>query len=323
MPFGLRKNLPSYIPAGQFATALIDLVARGGVTPPTYAQTGAPPSGLAASVPLTVATLREAAASFPNERIKRAVIVALDNAQGDLAAVKKNIEDWFNGSMDRVSGWYKRRTQKILFVIGFAAAAVLNIDALTVAQRLSHDELLRKAAVAQAERITAPAAAQSTPPASAAATATAPNAAAVAPGIPADLARKNVRELNGMLKNIGYPIGWENWKPKEAPLACTQGRLCWQEIYAPAVLKMLLGWLITALAVMLGAPFWFDVLSKFMVVRSTMKPRPKSPEEVSEDRAGAAPPAPRGSPPPPKAQKPKVAFEPHEWSSGAPDRGVI
>ena len=42
------------------------------------------------------------------------------------------------------------------------------------------------------------------------------------------------------------------------------------------------GWLITALAVMLGAPFWFDVLNKFMVIRSTVKPREKSQEEGSE-----------------------------------------
>jgi hypothetical protein len=45
-----------------------------------------------------------------------------------------------------------------------------------------------------------------------------------------------------------------------------------------------LGWLITALAVMLGAPFWFDVLNKFMVIRSTVKPYEKSPPEASEDR---------------------------------------
>lgn len=33
------------------------------------------------------------------------------------------------------------------------------------------------------------------------------------------------------------------------------------------------GWLITAIAATLGTPFWFDVLSKVMVVRSTVKPR--------------------------------------------------
>ena len=37
---------------------------------------------------------------------------------------------------------------------------------------------------------------------------------------------------------------------------------------------------------MLGAPFWFDVLNKFMVIRATVKPREKSPDEASEDRGG-------------------------------------
>jgi hypothetical protein len=45
----------------------------------------------------------------------------------------------------------------------------------------------------------------------------------------------------------------------------------------------LLGWLFTALALSLGAPFWFDLLNKFMVVRSTIKPREKSGVERSKD----------------------------------------
>jgi hypothetical protein len=43
------------------------------------------------------------------------------------------------------------------------------------------------------------------------------------------------------------------------------------------------GWLLTALAISLGAPFWFDMLNKFIVVRSTVKPKEKSPEEKSKD----------------------------------------
>jgi len=44
-----------------------------------------------------------------------------------------------------------------------------------------------------------------------------------------------------------------------------------------------LGWLLTALAISLGAPFWFDMLNKFIVVRPTVKPKEKSPEEKSKD----------------------------------------
>ncbi|MFL5618777.1 MAG: hypothetical protein ACJ79A_10340 [Gemmatimonadaceae bacterium] len=53
----------------------------------------------------------------------------------------------------------------------------------------------------------------------------------------------------------------------------------WAYVFEPLV-----GWTLAALAAMLGAPFWFDLLNKVMVVRSTVKPHEKSPEESSEDR---------------------------------------
>lgn len=51
---------------------------------------------------------------------------------------------------------------------------------------------------------------------------------------------------------------------------------------------MAVGWLITAFAVMLGAPFWFDALNKLMVIRGTVKPNEKSPPEGSKDAQPAA-----------------------------------
>jgi hypothetical protein len=45
----------------------------------------------------------------------------------------------------------------------------------------------------------------------------------------------------------------------------------------------LAGLLLTGLAISQGAPFWFDILNKFMVIRSTVKPREKSHEEKSKD----------------------------------------
>ena len=48
-------------------------------------------------------------------------------------------------------------------------------------------------------------------------------------------------------------------------------------------LERVLGWLLTGCAVSLGAPFWFDLLNKFVVVRSTVKPFEKSADEKSKD----------------------------------------
>lgn len=41
---------------------------------------------------------------------------------------------------------------------------------------------------------------------------------------------------------------------------------------AAGTLSLFMGWVMTAFAVTLGAPFWFDVLGKLMMVRSTLKP---------------------------------------------------
>lgn len=46
----------------------------------------------------------------------------------------------------------------------------------------------------------------------------------------------------------------------------------------------LAGIFLTALAVSQGAPFWFDLLNKIIVIRSTVKPKEKSPEQPSKDK---------------------------------------
>src|SRR6185436_16022170 len=52
-----------------------------------------------------------------------------------------------------------------------------------------------------------------------------------------------------------------------------------------AGMMALAGWLLTIFGISLGAPFWFDVLNKFIVVRATVKPAEKSANEASKDSA--------------------------------------
>jgi hypothetical protein len=74
---------------------------------------------------------------------------------------------------------------------------------------------------------------------------------------------KAVEDLEG----LGLPIGWNPDKLPSSP-------------YEWAL--RLLGILLTSLAVSLGAPFWFDLLNRFIVVRSTVKPTEKSPPDKSK-----------------------------------------
>ena len=124
-----RKHLPSYLPTRSFALALVDQVAQGKLA--DRSSRGSVP---AAATP--VQQLRMLVEGIQNEQVRTALIHAIDTAGGDIDAVTANLETWFDNAMDRVSGWYKRRSQRIIFALGLGTALLLNVNTITVAQSL-------------------------------------------------------------------------------------------------------------------------------------------------------------------------------------------
>lgn len=77
-------------------------------------------------------------------------------------------------------------------------------------------------------------------------------------------AAANVQTIQD-LQQLGLPLGWHQWPG-----------LSWWWV------PHLLGWLITALLVMLGAPFWFDALSRLVSLRTSgTKPPPAAQDQAS------------------------------------------
>ena len=246
-------KLPSYIPSRTFALALMDIALPPRADQPGGAAgaAGVAPAAEGGGAPHPVAALRVAVAQIDNAQVRGALLPLIDAAGADAVRVRENIEGWYNTSMDRVSGWYKRRTHIIVFVIGLVIAAALNVDTISITRRLGADEKLRSAMVDAA-----------------AATVKENPIGADSGKTPEQKVEAQLKELNAI---AGLPIGWSSGAPPLSADGATQ------------VLQALPGWLITAFAVSLGAPFWFDLLNKFMVVRSTVKPHEKSPEEKSND----------------------------------------
>ena len=77
--------------------------------------------------------------------MQRALLAAIDTAQGDLDRARANIEAWYDSAMDRLSGWYKRTTHWILFGIALVLAVALNIDTLAIADYLYRQDAAREA----------------------------------------------------------------------------------------------------------------------------------------------------------------------------------
>lgn len=68
----------------------------------------------------------------------------------DVEKFKLKIEQWFDDTMDRASGWYKRYTQYILFIIGFIIAIIFNVDTIAIYKILSKDKVAREQLVQMA-----------------------------------------------------------------------------------------------------------------------------------------------------------------------------
>lgn len=232
-------NLPSYIPPSNFAWALINVIREEGGQAVTVQQDAA----------AALQSIRQAAQelALKNEKVGKPIVAMIDAAEGDFSKFSKSIENWYNSAMDRVSGWYKNKTQKILFGIGLVLAVSLNADTIRIVRDLSESDALRQSVVAAAQSAKAP---DSSDP---------------------DALQGQMKNLStdiSSVEGLGIPLGWRGKASLPGPF------LDW--------LGMFGGWILTAIAVSLGAPFWFDLLNKFMVVRSTVKPREKSPEEPSK-----------------------------------------
>jgi hypothetical protein len=188
-----------------------------------------------------------------------------------LEIAKKNIGQWYDDAMDRVSGAYKRWSQLSLLVIGFVVAAVLGIDTIAIGKALQTNPALRAAAVKAADAYVndhqkpkdAGAPVQGSGQGS---RAPAPPGAAVdssrAPVTPSPAeVEKRLNEVRQQLAGLDFPFSPASQRTGTLPewLWCHLG-----------------GFLLTALATSLGAPFWFDLLNRFVNLRAAgKKPEPQ------------------------------------------------
>jgi len=213
-----RKGRPSYISPGTFALALLDNFL---------------PQNRTAGVTV-LQEIRAEVNDLPEINAKRALLLLIDEANGDLTKARSNVETWFNETMERVNGWYVRKVQLILLVLALAFSVALNADTLFIANALSRDSGVRSAIAA---------AAQDSVKVTSANEGTSPVARIVA--------------FQNDLADLKAPVDWQNKIPTDTWGWLAKG----------------FGWVITGLAVSLGAPFWFDVLNKITNIRASGSPR--------------------------------------------------
>jgi len=277
-----ERHDPAYIPARDFAQALVAAVA-------------APEGDNRTQVRSPKDKLTQVTARVTNSSkdipcgVRSLIADQLDGVKGNdaekLEQLQKKLEDLFNDAMDRLSGFYKRQAKKLVLVWAIAVALGLNADTFAFARTLWTDETVRAAVVAKAEAVAAEESLPCVEPSPGSSPSPTPSPS---PPTSAGLTETLECEVKAVqdIRGLGIPLGWPDWPwnlsqpgvkdDPRTPLSCGD----W-------ILK-LLGIAVTVLALVQGAPFWFDTLNKLVDIRATgRRPSDASGGSVTQPGSGS------------------------------------
>jgi hypothetical protein len=189
----------------------------------------------------------------------------LTQGETELARARKNVERWFDDSMDRVSGAFKRYSQTMALLIGFLLALFLNIDSISLTLYLWREPAVRQVLAQNAANFELPQEQLEANP------------------------EEALQNFRNQFAGLSLPIGWGFTRVPSLALIDSNcqlfpgegqsfgipvigSNLCITPPYsnnqANLALKTL-GIVITALAARQGAPFWFDILKRAVNLRGT------------------------------------------------------
>lgn len=174
------------------------------------------------------ADVQAAILQLPHSDVRDVLLSSVSAADQDMTKLRNNLATWFDSAMDRVSGLYKRKLKIISLVVGIGLALAVNADSVAVAKSLWKN-------ASQRQEITSMATNMFTN--------------GCKPG-DADDCLKTL-DANAAVQDLEtFPIGWND-----------------SNLRADGPFVKLLGILFTGFALSLGAPFWFDLLGKFVNIR--------------------------------------------------------
>jgi hypothetical protein len=169
----------------------------------------------------------------------------------EIENLQQEIASWFDESMQRASGVYKRNAKGVSFFIGLLVALGINADTLNISNRLYKSQNLTQVVNKVTENIVEN-----------------------NNNCFQNVNRKDcLNNIDSVLDDFSsLPLGWsgsnvkEQWRtPRNWP-----DELAWLG-WLWTFVKFITGLLLTTVAIGMGAPFWFELLGKFINVRNTGK----------------------------------------------------
>src|SRR5258708_8403123 len=120
---------PSYIDPKMFALALFDTVLPE-PDQPRPAETARP-------------LLQQLDPTVVPESLQRTLLAIINDADETLDGIRKGAEDWFNATMERLSGVYRRRLMVVNLVTAASLTLVIGVDTIAIASALWQQQDIR------------------------------------------------------------------------------------------------------------------------------------------------------------------------------------
>jgi len=259
---------------------------------PSYVPTGTFAAVFAESVlKMTASEIQNAPALARSkieqlpEALKTNLLALWQSADGDPQKFLTEIEQWVEQTWDRATGWLRRMINPRLFIVGLLVAAATNADTVRMFQVLTRDTALQQTILQSAVTLAGKGEVKELE-----------NALCLENSSSVDCHLKAARSY---ALDVSPLLGWEE-DVKQAHF------FTWY-------LGKLVGLFVTASALLMGAPFWFDMLKKLVSVRQSLRPE-LSQAEPATDQGSRTPQTQVSTPggialPPPKAQE--FDFQPH------------
>lgn len=258
-----KGRKPSYIPPNLFAEVFLQII---------HEKDGE-------GKPYTAESLKKKLGEtdlLPDE-FKTYLLQKLEDTQGNINELKKSVEDWFDDAMVRIGGTYKKNSQRFLLYVSLILVFWTNMDTFRLINYFHTNPAAATAIADRAEEYVK----DSTVIAYInvlKTDSTQTKSDSIFVKMKTDYLR--LKELNAEASALNLPIGWtlDPWyKQTVKRLSAntpTITQLAWWNglgITFYSFLPKLAGLLISALAISLGAPFWFETLNKLVNLRGAGK----------------------------------------------------
>ncbi len=307
---GKWHNKPSYMNAQIFSKVVMDLLKGNEIKP------GDDP------LPVILGYLEKSdnkvkkkkSKEFNGSETQAFLRSLLVDANNDLEKFKLSLESWYDTTMEQTTGWYKKHVQTTLFIIGLFIAVIFNVNTISIVNNLSKDKKAREQMVQLAS---AAGTKYQTTVYILDSLKKDTNKVYDSTWFENrnEILKAAYNTLNEDMQSANnvLSLGWPKYDStdtaickKVLPYNTAFQKKCKQCLTDSSTIKLrtkcqfrqnlhfwvktgliswksILGWILTALAISLGAPFWFDLLSKLVNLRSSLKPKGEKDSKVKPE----------------------------------------